>query len=180
MRTVLLVVCLMICAFNSSAQREYIMWPTDSKTDKIVFTESVYRPGANATTLYSNARQFITNNFKGEKDTIILNDSTKTAACRTAYFIPVPELGERGKGYISFTITIWCHNNSYKYNLSDFQHYGLTPDAVTGGPLENERAASGSVLFPGRYWNEQKAKCYYRIQTTIEILKQAMSAGTES
>jgi len=180
MKTVLLVICGFFVAFNSFAQREFIMWPTDSKTDKILFTESVYNPEASLATLYGNAKKFATNNFKGEKDTIIPNDDTRTLTCKSAFFIPVEELGERGHGYISYTLTISCHQNSYKYVLSDFQHFGLNSNCVVGGPLENEKTASGPMAFPSRYWNAQKAKCYYRIQTTIEKLKQAMSAGAES
>ncbi|MCW3106359.1 MAG: hypothetical protein JWQ09_865, partial [Segetibacter sp.] len=41
-------------------------------------------------------------------------------------------------------------------------------------------AASNAMLFPPKYWYEEKAKCYYRIQTTIEQLKQAMAAEAES
>lgn len=167
---------------HSFAQRrheEFIMWPTDAN-EKIVFTESVYMPEADINKLYFNARKFARNTFKGERDTIIENDTTKTLNCKSSFSIPVEELGERGKGYISFTLAIWCHNNSYKYLLTDLQHFGLKPDCVVGGPLENERAASGAMLFPPKYWNEEKAKCYYRIQTTIEQLKQAMAAETES
>lgn len=180
MKTVLPVICGLFLAFSSAAQREFIMWPTDANTNKIVFTESVYRSETNVATLYANARKFATNNFKGEKDIIILNDTTKTITCKSAFFIPVDELGERGKGYISFTLAVWCHNNSYKYNLTDLEHFPLHSNCVVGGPLENEKAASNAMLFPPRYWNAQKAKCYYRIQTTIEKLKQAMAAEAES
>lgn len=180
MKTMLLAVLGFFLPYNSSAQRNLIMWPTDSKTEKIVFSESVYIPKADVTTLYANAKKFATNSFKGEKDTIIQNDTTKTITCKSAFFIPVEELGERGKGYIKFDLVIWCHKNAYKYILSNFQHLPLNRDGVVGGPLENNKTASGPVLFPALYWNAQKAKCYYRIQTTIERLKQAMTANAES
>ncbi|WP_170234037.1 hypothetical protein [Segetibacter aerophilus] len=48
---------------------------------------------------------------------------------------------------------------------------------VVGGPLENEKTVSGGILFPRQYWDEQKAKCYYKIQTMIEKLKLAMAEG---
>lgn len=165
--------------FSSSAQREFIMWPTDAN-DKIVFSESVFVPELDVNTLYANAVRFAKNNFKGIKDTIIQNDTTKTVFCKSAFFIPIEELGERGKGYISYTFAVWCHKNSYRYQMTDFQHFPLNADGATGGPLENEKAASGAMLFPPRYWNDEKAKCYYRIQTTIEKFKETMNKVAES
>ena len=180
MKTVLLVMCGLVCAMNAMSQRGYIMWPTDSKSEKILFTESVYNPEANITTLYANAKKFAADNIKGEKDTIIVNEINKTLTCRGSIYLPVEELGERGYGYIGFTLMIWCRQNSYKYNFTDFEHHGLNADCVNGGPLENDKTASGPVLFPSRYWNAQKAKCYYRIQNTIEKLKHAMAEQAES
>jgi hypothetical protein len=182
MKTVMFVLTVLACGFHSSAQRReeaFIMWPTDTKTEKIVFTESVYVPQFDATTLYASAYKFVSRTFKGEKDTIVRNDTTKTITCRSSFFIPLEELGDRGKGFVRFTFSIWCHKNSYKYMMTDFEHVALNPDGVIGGPLENEKAVSGAMLFPRRYWNEQKAKCYYRIQTTIEQFKEAMSAKAE-
>lgn len=181
MKTVLVILGL-LCAFHSSAQRrqeEFILWPTDVNTEKIVFTESVYSPQNDANALYANAKRFASIAFKAERDTVIHNDATKTITCRSAFYIPVEELGDRGKGFISFTFSIWCHKNSYRYALTDLQHFPLNADGVVGGPLENEKAASGAVLFPRQYWNAEKAKCYYHIQTTIERFKEAMNRQAE-
>lgn len=183
MKTVLVAVCTLFFSFHSSAQsrqEEYILWPTDANTEKIVFSESVFMPGATANILYANAIRFAKNAFKGEKDSIIQNDTTKTLFCKSAFFIPVEELGERGKGYISFSFSVWCHKNSYKYQITDFEHFPVNADGVVGGPLENDKAASGNMLFPPKYWNDQKAKCYYRVQTTIEQFKEAMNKDIES
>lgn len=176
MKIVLLVLCAVFCAYNSFSQRQFIMWPTEGNTDKIVFSETVYRLNTSVTVLHANAIKFANNNFKGEKDTIVVDNSAKTISGKSAFFIPVNELGERGKGFVSFSFQIWSHNNYYKYRLADFQHVGLHAGSIAGGALENEKAASDQMLFPRTYWNELKAKSYYRIQTTIENLKLAMAA----
>lgn len=137
-------------------------------------------PGFSADALYANAKNFADNSFKELRDGIVANDTTKTVTCTGAFFIPVAELGERGKGYIRFTLTIWCHKNAYRYMLTDLQHFALNADGVVGGPLENEKTASGAILFPRQYWNAEKARCYYRIQNTIERLKEAMNRHAES
>lgn len=180
MKTVLIVISGLILVLDSFGQRQFIMWPIDEKTEKIVFSESVSVPGLTAASVYANAKKFVSNTFTGERDTIIQNDTAKILSGNGTFYIPIEQLGERGSGYISFTFIIWCRDNYYKYLLTDLKHFPLKPNAVFGGPLENEKAASGAVGFPAQYWNEQKAKCYYRIQTTIEKLKEAMQdeAGT--
>jgi len=155
------------------------VWPTDANTEKIDFSESVYVPGSEANTLYHNAQKFASKAFNGIKDTVVQNDTTRTINCKSAFMIPVEELGDRGKGYVSFTLSVWCHNNYYRYSLTNLEHFPLTANGVIGGPLENEKAASGAVVFPTKYWNDQKAKCYYRIQTTIEQFKEAMKRPAE-
>lgn len=167
--------CGVFFAFNSISQRQFIMWPTEGNTDKIVFTETVYRLNTNASVLHSNAIKFATSNFKGEKDTIVVDNSARIISGKSAFSIPVNELGERGKGIVTFNFQISSHNNYYRYRLSNFQHAGLNANSIVGGPLENEKAASDQMLFPRTYWNELKAKCYYTIQTTIEKLKLTMS-----
>ncbi|MDQ6814356.1 MAG: DUF4468 domain-containing protein [Bacteroidota bacterium] len=180
MKTVLIAVYMLFISVQSSAQRQFIMWPTDSNKERIVFNESVYVIEAGGNTLFDNAKMFASNNFNVPKDTVIFNDAAKTVICKGAFFININELGQRGQGYISFTLTIWCHKNNYSYMLSDLQHLGLNAECVSGGPLENDKAAAGGMAFPLRYWNEQKAKCYYRVQSTIEKLKLAMTIGIGS
>lgn len=183
MRVVLLAMAGILFTVHCSAQTQragFIMWPTDARTEKIVFSESVYMPDASLTTLYSNAKRFVASTFQGKNDIVIANDSTNTISCKSAFFIPVEELGERGKGYISYTFTIWCHNNAYRYSLTDLEHFPLNPGGAAGGPLENERAVSGGASFPMKFWTEEKGKCYFLIQDILEGLKQAMNKGLES
>jgi hypothetical protein len=178
MRTVLLLLSGLVFFFHVHGQRNLILWPTDAKTGKIVFAESVSMAETKASNLYSNALKFAKNRFKGEKDTIAANDNAKTIACNSAFSIPISELGERGKGYIHFTLQIWCHDNAYRYQLTDLRHEASHAEGAIGGPLENEKPISDAMFFPGRYWNALKSKCYYRIVTTIENLKEAMAAPT--
>ncbi|GEO07512.1 hypothetical protein SAE01_00080 [Segetibacter aerophilus] len=60
----------------------------DLNTNKISFSESVYRPGSEAGTFYKKAKGFVENNFKGEKDTVITNDKTNTITYKGAFFYP--------------------------------------------------------------------------------------------
>lgn len=156
------------------AQRQYVLWPYDATSGKIVFNESIHIPAANKKALYENALKFVSGRFKNEKDTIVLNDAETTILCKGTFYLPIKELGERGNGFVHFNLMIWCNDQSYKYSITDLEHFAANINGVIGGPLENEKATSGGVLFPLRYWNEQKGKCYYQLQTTIEQLKEAM------
>jgi hypothetical protein len=178
----MILIVVLFLSFQSFSQHteSFYFWPFNNYTQKIDFNESVNMPNANADTLFNNARAFITAHFRSQKDTILVeNDTTNTIICKGAYFVNAEQLGERGKGYIGFTLSIECRYNSYRYSFSNFEHYPLRSNGVFGGPLENETAACGGRLFPSRYWNEQKAKCYYMVQTTIEQLKEAMNKNTD-
>jgi hypothetical protein len=179
MRIVLSAVLLIFFSIPCLSQRphedQYFLWPVDVNTQKIVFSESVNMQTASQDSLYANAKQFLMNTFKSNKDTIFANDASKKLVCRCSFFIPVEQLGERGKGFVHFTFSIDCSNNSYKYSLSNFEHLPLKSDGVAGGALENDNAASGRLAFPNKYWDDQKAKCYYRIETTIERLKETIT-----
>lgn len=163
------------CFSQRAHEDEYFLWPVDASTQKIVFSESVNMQNASQDSLYASAKQFLVNTFKSNKDTIFANDAAKKLVCRCSFFIPVEQLGERGKGFVHFTFSIDCSKNSYKYSLSDFEHFPLKSDGVAGGALENDNAACGRLAFPTQYWDDQKAKCYYRIETTIERLKETMA-----
>ncbi len=168
-------------SFQSFAQPRsgYVMWPY-SADDKIEFTETIHPPGISGDSLYILAKSFIAGKFNSPKDSTTILDPQRTIICRGSINLPVDELGDRGKGYIGFTLTISCHYHAYRYTLTNFEHFSQNSDGAAGGPLENERAACGGALFPMRYWNNEKTKAYYYIQTTIESLKEAMSKRKES
>ncbi|MDB5191902.1 MAG: hypothetical protein JWQ96_1465 [Segetibacter sp.] len=160
-----------ICSF--SQRNNYYVWPIDTATKKIVFTEAAYLLNADAATILNAASSFLTRSFRNPNDSVFIDSLSNTVYAKASYNLPVEQIGERGKGYVSFDVTIWCNKNWYKYSFTNFQHLPATPNDATGGPLENEKAISG-YQFPKKYWDELKAKAYYRIQTTIEGLKETI------
>ena len=78
MKIGMLVLCWLICVFSTSAQRNIILWPTDTNSDKIVFTESIYLADVTAQTLLTNAKHFAAKRFHGESDTALVNETTRT------------------------------------------------------------------------------------------------------
>lgn len=154
------------------------MWPYGSK-DKIEFTETVYPPAANADSLFNLAKSFIISKFNSERDSIMTIDNKRTIVCKGSILLPIPELGERGKGYIRFTLTISCYYRGYRYTITNLEHLAQNPDGVSGGALENDKAACGGALLPMRYWNNEKSKAYYYIQSTIESLKESMTKRSD-
>ena len=123
----------------------YMMWPYGDH-DKIEFAQTVYPQGVSGDSLYLLAKSFVSGKFNTDKDSMTTIDSKRTVICKGSIYLPVDELGERGKGYIGFTLTISCHYRGYRYSLTNFEHFAKNPDGVTGGALENERAACGGNL----------------------------------
>lgn len=169
-----LILFIIIQPVISQSRFDYYMWPY-GKNDRIEFTETIYLPKSNTDSIYSKCKAFIINKFNSERDSLIAYDRKRTAVCKGVFFIPIPQLGEKGNGYIGFTLTISAYNRSYRYTFTNFEHFSSHPDGPSGGPLENDRPASGNKPYPMRYWNEEKAKAYYYIQTTIESLKEYMT-----
>lgn len=153
---------------------DYYMWPYGD-SNKIEFSETVYLSKTNSDSIYQIAKAFVSNKFKSDKDSTSFMDYKKTVYCKGNIFLPIETLGERGNGYIRFTLTISSYYKAYRYSLTNIEHVAQNPDGVSGGALENDRAACGGVTLPLRYWNEEKAKAYYYIQTTIESLKEYMN-----
>ncbi len=175
MKPILFVFALAIGHSSFAQQRDdYYMWPYGSN-DKIEFTETVYLPKSNTDSLYILSQNFLLNKFNSDKDSIATIDNKRIAFCKGVFFIPIIQLGEKGNGYIGFTLTISSHNKSYRYSFTNFQHFAQHPDGASGGALENDYPAKGNTPYPLRYWNEEKAKAYYYIQTTIESLKEYMA-----
>jgi hypothetical protein len=176
MKKVLLVSLGLCLCLISSAQRNnlYFYWPINSTTQKIDFAETVYVVNADAAVLLKTAEVYLKNHFKTERDTIVTNTSSNEIICKGVNMMSVPQLGARGEGYVSFTFTLTTYKNAYRYSLTNLEHHPLNEDDVVGGPLEREKTLSG-YLFPRKYWDELKGKCFYTIQTTIEGLKETMA-----
>ena len=169
---------LLFISFSSTifgqSRFDYYMWPYGD-SDKIEFAETVYISKTNSDSIYQIAKAFVSNKFKSDKDSTAFIDNKKTVYCKGSIPLPIETLGERGKGYIGFTLTISSYYKAYRYSLTNIQHLAQNTDGVSGGALENDRAACGGIALPLRYWNEEKAKAYYYIQTTIESLKEYMN-----
>ena len=162
----------------SQRRSEFIMWPYGNN-DKIQFAETITHPNATTDSIYGIAKRFILSRFAGELNQVSIDDQKHLIYLKGSYLIPVEELGERGKGYFSFTLNISCYNRGLRYKMTDFKHLGLNPDCVYGGALENETAEIGGALFPRKYWQNLRSRVYYRIQTTIEQLKEAIASQLE-
>ena len=177
MRFVFLILLLFYFTTTTFAQREdrYFFWPVDEATQKIIFREVVYATGVSAADLYKSAKIFAYNNFRAEKGQYIIeNDTIKTVLAKGIHHVDVPELGDRGKGFITFEITVRSVDNSYKYSITNLEHFSSVEKGVIGGPLENDKPISNGMLFPRRYWEQLREKCYYYTEMLIEQLKESM------
>lgn len=154
---------------------DYYLWPYNEKTNKVEFAESVRAQGIIGDSLFSYAKQFLSATFNTTTDTLISEDtSTNVIVSKSSIHLPVKELGSKGIGYISFKFLIRCRNNNFSYSLTNFEHRSSSPNGIAGGPLELEMPIAGGRIFPRRYWNDYKARCYFAIQNTLEQLKDAM------
>jgi hypothetical protein len=181
MKTALVVLLSGFFCLQAQAQRrsDLIFWPYNFN-NKIQFAEKISLPESNVDALYTTAKEFAFRTFRNEKDTVLTNDAARSIVCKGNFYVDVPELGDKGKGYFAFTLTIHCRYKSVGYTITDFYHRALNEGGVYGGVLENDKAASGGVLFPRHYWHKVKSECYYKTQTTIEQLKESFLKNIEA
>lgn len=175
MRLFLLV--FIMSSFTSFSQDATIPFPIDSSTRKINFSEVIKVDNADAKTLYSRAKLFVANSFKSAKDvTQLEDDATNTIVGKGIFVENIANLGQRGDGYVSFKFSIECRDKRYKYSFTDFEHHAARANGAYGGPLENEKAAAGGLMFPKKFWDKMKLNCYDRIQNIVAALKTSMNS----
>lgn len=182
MKKLLMLLLVLSTALSTIAQRKdenIFYWPYNDNTEKIEFSGLIFSPGKSADSIFKNAKDFARQTFTQQQDSILILDSIqKYIVCRGSYYVNVDELGERGKGVISYTLQIVCKPQSYRYALSDLRHFPLYQNGVVGGPLENDRAASGGMLFPMSYWDRTKSTCYKMILATLQEMKQSIDKNS--
>lgn len=174
-------ILMMFAVVDAAAQKEKLFyWPVDTLTHKFSFRGTVYLRGYSENVIFKSAKTFGRNNFYKPGEAILAeNDSLKTVLCKGVYPVIIPELQDKGKGYVAYKLLIECFDNGYLYTITDFEHFANTEESPAGGALELNRAAAGGLAFPNRYWDEVKAKCFYNVQTTIEQLKEFMQQHTK-
>ncbi len=179
MKNWVMFILLMLSGFKGVAQAGpggvYYFWPQDTLTHKFSFRGSVYLRGFYENKIYSTAQKFLAKHIdKSDTAKINTNDTISTTWALGSFPVTIDQLGDKGVGFVTYRVTIECFDNGYFYTITDIEHSSTQINGAIGGALERDKASSGGLSMPKKYWDGVKEKVYYHIQNVIEHLKEYM------
>lgn len=163
---------------------EQITLPIDKNSGRVVFTEIITLDSVSAENLYNRARLFVSNHYRSSKTVTDLSDEKSTTIIIKAHITTHFKAwagGEFPAGGFNYTLKIYCKENRYKYETSNFIHTGEYDNVnrSSGGAIENDKPDCGSMFITKKQWNYIKQDCIVNITKLIEDLKVAMSNKSE-
>jgi len=121
----LLLPLLFICSL-SYGQKEPLILPIDSITNKITYSEVVKVDSVSKQELFSRAREWFAKAYKNSSKVIQMEDKESGKIVGKALMqVYHKALGMTFEsGYINYTISIYIKDGKYKYEFVDFYHTG--------------------------------------------------------
>ncbi|MDR4892231.1 MULTISPECIES: DUF4468 domain-containing protein [unclassified Chryseobacterium] len=144
-------------------------------------------PAISKVELYNRARTWVANNFKSEKDAVVIDDKDTGEVTGNGTIRYDPEVFYLGyscaKGYINYKINLYVKDGRYKYSINSFNHEG-TPCGIDGkgvitsyGLITMDKKSENG---PKAGWNEIKDLINVTVPKVINSLKEAMNKKHES
>lgn len=170
-----------ISTFSAFGQ---IILPIDKNSGKAIFTEIIPLDSVSAENLYNRARIFVSNNYRSSKTETNVSDEKSSTIIINAHIIThfkAQAGGEFPAGGFNYTLKIYCKENRYKYEISNFIHTGEYDNVnrSSGGAIENDKPDCGTMSITKKQWNYIKQDCITNITKLSEDLKVAMSNKSE-
>lgn len=148
----------------------------------IEYSSVVEVPNIDAKVLYSRAKLFMANAFVSSNDVTQLNDDEAKSIVGKGNFKVVlkePMIGTYEFGHVKFSVNIQAKDNKYRYIISDFIHVDHQKNSGSGGSLENEKPACGTMLMSKKRWARLKGYSHSRTQKLISQLDDFMKGETK-
>ena len=182
---------LFICSL-SYGQKESLILPIDSITNKITYSGVVKIDSVNKQELYSRAREWFAKAYKNSSKVIQMEDKESGKIVGKAMIeVYGSTLGIRNEGgNINYTISIYIKEGRYKYEVTDFYHTGFvshsqygTAYIPDGGPCEKLYKEKKGIPMINTYKNTYEKYLNEMDITTkilIEDLKQSMESKSKN
>ena len=151
-------------------------FPINLKTGKVSY-EGVFKvEGASATDLYIKANEWFARTFNSAKNVIQMQD--KEAGKIIGKGAIEVEKSGYPNGVFDFTIKFTAKEGRYRYVITDIAHdkRGSALNG-SGGAIENEKPACGSMNMFKKHWNKLKTQANNKLTVLSNDLKNHMSAN---
>jgi hypothetical protein len=144
--------------------------PVDSVTKKITYTEVVQQQGTKDT-LYNRALRWCNSTFKNAQDVTKIRDKengkVEGISRFKVYNTPLKDGTKTDGGVISYTFTIECKENKYRYKITD-----MNIKSTSFQPLEKWLNKKDPYYTP--QWDDYLSQVDKNIQDIIKSLKKGM------
>ena len=118
-----ILILLLFTSVKASSQISSL--PSDSSSGKITFQGVITVDSVSAKELFSRSKIWFAKTFNSSNDVIQNIDNDNYIIIGKAKMrAHAQNFGERTWGYVSYSITIYCKDNRFKYVISDLYHEG--------------------------------------------------------
>jgi hypothetical protein len=144
---------------------------------RIEYASVVTVDSASADQLYSKAKLFIAEMARSAKNITQLNDdATHTILIKGLFPIYYTSLKKEWPyGDVRAMVKVECKDGKFRYSITDLWHeYEKAQYNYSGGPLESDKPACGTLLMTKKVWENVKENADKEIRSYIDSLKNAM------
>lgn len=151
--------------------------PIDSITGKITFVKIIEVKGKSKSEIYSNVKNWITENYKSPKDVINIDDKESGIILLKSFFLNTQTIAISNgtiniKANYYFSLKINIKDSKYKITITDLEQQGLsefTSSGYTGGKSPLERAVLINIK------DENYDKVYDIRKKMADVIKKEMN-----
>lgn len=157
----------------------------------LVFSEVVQVDSATKDELYSRAKHWFAAFSADKKATLQLSDKEDgelVGKCTVAFASSYPSNNASVKGSISYTVSIYCKEGRFKYEITNFNHegssgineWGFTYEAMPFGLITTDATCPKGVQdsyadkWRNGVWNELKVVAQSEAEALAAALKETM------
>ena len=150
--------------------------PINEKTGKVSYEGIVKVEGSSATDLYIKANEWFAMTFNSANNVIQMQD--KDAGKIIGKGAIEVEKSGYPNGVFDFTIKFTAKEGRYRYVITDIAHdkRGSALNG-SGGAIENEKPACGSMNMFKKHWNKLKIQANNKLTVLSNDLTNHMSAN---
>ena len=151
-------------------------FPINEKTGKVSYEGVVKVEGASATDLYIKANEWFAMAFNSANNVIQMQDKDAGKIIGKGA-IEVEKSGYHN-GVFDFTIKFTAKEGRYRYVITDIAHdkRGSALNG-SGGAIENEKPACGSMNMFKKHWNKLKTQANNKLTVLSNDLTNHMSVN---
>ena len=167
------IITALLVAFASVSCSAQIVFPIDSTTHKVTFSEIVQVDSISKPEIFTKVNEWIALNFVSTKDVVQFSDKENGKIILKGIIHAFCGKRHEEFGGWKFVLTIDIKDNKYRYVFTDFYHE--RPPTQEGGSVENLKPACGGLHMFQSAWTTSKYFLFTDVTALISSMKKYVS-----